>query len=277
MTTEKTLSQALAEQFPSDTARVIEEFSLKDGAALLTELAPEAAARVLIALSPNTAMEVSSNLSAQEIARILSQLPLSTAAAFLRRLGERAGEVFAALPAKTAATLRRLTKYPPNTAGALMDPEVLTLAAEVPTGAALEAARTNRARIPHYLYLTDREGRLAGVVRPMDLAVAAPETPLADIATHKIATLRDHDELAVVAAHPGWTQWRSLPVVDRQGLFLGAVRHRAVRQILSDRGAPSSSVISLSVSLAELFWLGLTGITEGFASTASRSGGRDAR
>ena len=64
-------------------------------------------------------------------------------------------------------------------------------------------------------------------------------------------------DLATVAMHPAWRNLDALPVVDRVGRLIGAIRHRTVRQLQLDNGPP---VVETIMHLSEMYWVGLSGI-----------------
>jgi hypothetical protein len=77
--------------------------------------------------------------------------------------------------------------------------------------------------------------------------------------------------LESVFVHPGWREFDALPVVDRDRRFLGVIRHRRMRQLveqsrsLTDEGQAVRTVLALG----EIYWLGLCGLLQGIATTAT--------
>ena len=82
-----------------------------------------------------------------------------------------------------------------------------------------------------YVYVTDADGTLQGVVDIREILAAAPGQSLGDVMTehvialHKDATLRD--AAALFARY----NFRALPVTDEQRRLLGAVSLRDVRSL----------------------------------------------
>jgi CBS domain-containing protein len=118
--------------------------------------------------------------------------------------------------------------------------------------------------MPPYLYLIERGGKLAGVVDPLDLLGAAPEMPLAGIMSPALEWLGVADARSRVLAHGGWRELRALPVVDEDHRLVGVVAREIVSRLQNEVGQGKHPV-SLTLSLAELFWIGVAGMTEGFA------------
>jgi CBS domain-containing protein len=105
----------------------------------------------------------------------------------------------------------------------------------------------------------------------LDLVAAEPETRLEDLMRTPVVRVHADDLEVAVVAHPGWASFASLPAVDRDERLVGVIRDDAVRPLqASARSGPGSAPVSLALSLAELFWLGLTGVTEGMARVVGR-------
>ena len=62
-------------------------------------------------------------------------------------------------------------------------------------------------------------------------------------------------------------------MVDHDGRFLGVLRHRRMRQ-LQEEDTPASGddrAVRTVMALGEVYWLGLCGLLQGIAATASES------
>ena len=105
-----------------------------------------------------------------------------------------------------------------------------------PVERAIEALR--RLRPPsdraYYLYTVDGEGRLVGVVSVRDLIVAAPGTPLAEIAerdVHAVDVGLDREEVARTLQRYNLL---AIPVVDGEGRLVGATTADDVIDVLAE-------------------------------------------
>ena len=80
---------------------------------------------------------------------------------------------------------------------------------------------------------------------------------LRDVMQRDPVALHAHMDLATVAAHPAWREADALPVVDAARKFIGAIRHRMIRQIAQD---PTRPMVDTIVGLSEMYWAGLSTI-----------------
>jgi magnesium transporter len=75
----------------------------------------------------------------------------------------------------------------------------------------------------YYVYVTDDEERLVGVLSLRDLIVAPPATPLAEVMIREpvaVGLLADEDEVAEIVAHYNLL---AVPVIDEDGRLEGIV------------------------------------------------------
>jgi len=134
-----------------------------------------------------------------------------------------------------AEDLRELLVHPEGTAGGMMTTALLGLASGVTAEAALNRWKQEEAELDvlYYIYVLDKDGVLSGVVSMRDLLTAAPQQPLSEIQSSRLITVNldaDEDEVVELLTKYGF---RALPVVDDQNRLKGAVRLRAVLEILA--------------------------------------------
>jgi len=75
----------------------------------------------------------------------------------------------------------------------------------------------------YYVYVTDDDGRLVGVLSLRDLIVAKPGVPISEVMIKEpvaVGVLADQDEVAQVVAHYNLL---AVPVVDDEGRLAGIV------------------------------------------------------
>ncbi|MEQ9559587.1 MAG: magnesium transporter [Rhodospirillales bacterium] len=212
--------------FPWEAARRIETLPTAETAPTLVRQPAEVLAPLWRMLLPETA------------ARLLKRLPDDLACALLGEL--RPGEALrvfnalkpadrerylAALDPAIADDLKRLGDFPEGSAGRLMITDIAQFRSGMTAKQALAALRRARAKTARSLFLVDDDNRLAGKVGIQDLAVADPDTKLADIATPVsayVSPLTPQDEVAdLLEQH----RLVDLPVVDHDGQLMGVVQH----------------------------------------------------
>lgn len=263
MNEDERLALAFLTEHPEDAARVVELADADAAAAVLSSLEPAVAADVFSAIGPAPGTACAAALTDEAFAAILAELPLTTAAVALRRLDVvRHEPVLALLHEERRTQLRRILSYPENSAGAVADLLVMALAEDITVAEAQRRLRGSRRHLYHYLYIVSRDGVLTGVLNVAELMAARLKDPLSSIMQRDVVRLDAYTDLNTVAAHPAWRDFDALPVVNGGGRLVGAIRHRTVRQIVSERSRPMMDTI---VELSELYWVGLAGMIRSLA------------
>jgi magnesium transporter len=218
--------QGLAELHPADLATIIDQLAPRDRAGVLASLDDEAAADAIEEMEPDTQVEVLEDLEPARAADILEEMSPDDAADLVADLSESArDEILALMERDEAAEVQELLGYPEDTAGGIMTtefvavPETLTAAETIDRLRELEPD----AETIYYVYVTDDEGRLVGVLSLRDLIVAPPDTPISEVMIREpvaVGVLADQDEVAEVVAHYNLL---AVPVIDDEGRLAGIV------------------------------------------------------
>jgi magnesium transporter len=125
--------------------------------------------------------------------------------------------------------LQRLLRYAEGTAGALMDPSVLSVSENVTAEEALERLRRSPQHALYYVYVVSGDQRLVGVMNIRELMAARPDQRLGMVAILTVESLPARSSWQSIVAHPAWKRFHALPVVEADGRLLGALRYEAVR------------------------------------------------
>lgn len=273
MSTTERLAGAMLADHPAAAARIMERSVPGAAAELLAGLPIKRVGALLYWMAPAFAAECAAALNVDTAAAALGELDAGAAAAILRRTGEpRRDELVAALPRAERNAIAALLASAPGTAGAIMDPGAVGLPDDLTVADALAEIRRAPPRFARYVYVIARgDRRLAGVLNIWELVAAAPEVQLATIMHPHVERIPASAPAEAVIDHPGWSDWYALPVVDAAGTLIGAIGHEVAYRLRHQRLAPQPQTGGeLAMQLAELFWLGLAGVTRGLAEEGSR-------
>ena len=262
------LAARFAADHPEEAAAAMEPLSFADAAAPLAELDAAGAAQLVAHLSATLAADCLQTLPARLVGALLGGLPRDLAARILTRASDETRRLWLAeLPEEHAEFLRRKLRYPPGTAGALVDPLVLALPEDLSVAEAQKQLRRSAERAYYYVYVVDREQRLVGALDLRELLLADSKETLGAVMQRDLERLPAHADLATVTGHAGWREFDALPVVDGAGVFFGIIRHRTVRQLsASGAGEGGRPVVQTLVSLGELYWAGLSAFLTGVSA-----------
>ncbi|MFI5225381.1 MAG: magnesium transporter MgtE N-terminal domain-containing protein [Candidatus Limnocylindrales bacterium] len=218
--------QGLAELHPADLATIIDQLAPRDRAGVLASLDDEAVADAIEEMEPETQVEVLEDLEPERAADILEEMSPDDAADLVADLSETArDEILALMERDEAAEVQELLGYPEDTAGGIMTTEFVSVPEHLTASETIDRLRELEpdAETIYYVYVTDDDGRLVGVLSLRDLIVARPATAISEVMIREpvaVGALADQDEVAEVVAHYNLL---AVPVVDDDGHLVGIV------------------------------------------------------
>jgi CBS domain-containing protein len=216
----------LAELLPSDLASIIDQLAPRDRAGILASLDDEAAADVFEEMEPETQVDLIEDLDPARAADILEEMAPDDAADLVADLDqETRDEIMAQMARDEAEEVQELLSYPEDSAGGLMTTELIALEEHLTGSQAIDRLRQLEpdAETIYYVYVTDNEDHLVGVLSLRDLIVAKPETPIRDVMRREpvaVHALADQHEVAEVVAKYNLL---AVPVVDDEQRLVGIV------------------------------------------------------
>jgi magnesium transporter len=218
----------LARLHPADLADQLQRLETEEAQHLLLQLPRPLAARVVDEVEDEQVGELVEKFSPTQLAELVEELPPDAAADLMGELAPRKRrDTLAALPPEKASPIRALLSYPEDTAGGIMSDRFISLRAHHTIQQCQELLRAMPEQRPEdvsYLYVTDDESRLVGVVSIRDLVFRRPERVLGEIMNREVRWVRvdgDQEEIARQFEH---YHYLGLPVLDRQGRLVGVVR-----------------------------------------------------
>jgi magnesium transporter len=266
------LAEAFVQTHPAEAALVLERLAAADAAAALGRASPAAAAGVIRRMGPGSAAETLARLETDRARDIVAALPLGAAARLLRSTTPTVrNALLDVLPPATAATLGARLAYPEDAAASLADPHALALPEDLTAGEALARVRRAPQHALYYLYVVDRDQRLVGVLTLRELMLAPVKAPLASVMQRQVVRIPALARRAAIVEHRAGRTFHALPVVDDDGVFLGALRAETLLMLEShtDGTKESRDPLSVVLMLGELWWVGLTGLLVDLTGTAA--------
>jgi magnesium transporter len=224
-------------EHPSDIANLLEALDEKHRVALFARLHPESAAEVLDEISTEATRELVEAIPDENIADLLEAMPVDDAAELLSDLtDERAVEILSLVEPAEAAEIGTLLAFPEETAGRLMDSNVARVMADWTLEQTLDHLRTRDpdAEMLAYLYVTDDDGHLVGVLPLRDLVTHGPALKVRDVMDENVIAVRVDTDQEEAARLVSQYDFFAIPVVDFEGRLAGVITHDDVVDILSE-------------------------------------------
>ena len=233
----KEAKQALNDLHPADVAHLMENLEEAEKRKLFSVLNPKIASEVVVELSEFSRDQVLENIHTGRLAAIVDDLPSDEATDIIADLpAEQAQDVLDRIDLEDSAEVRALLKYDEDTAGGIMQLELVSARPEQTAAQAIEALRIKRDEVEtvHNVFITDRQRRLLGVVPLTKLILADPETPLSQLMEPCPLIVRFDEDQEEVAHKFRRYDLGSAPVVDDHQRLLGRITIDDVMEIMEE-------------------------------------------
>ena len=195
----------------------------------------------------------------EKIAKLFQKLGVNDQVAILALFSdEKTQSILDLLNTEKQEEVEEIMSYPVDSAASIMTTDVFTLHQNIIAYEAIkEIQRQEKSEMVFYLYITDDDNRLTGVISLRDLVTTPPETSLIDIMTKNVVSVRpetDQEEVAKIVARYNYL---AVPVVDMDDSMLGIVtvddvvdviREEATEDFLQMAGAGKDREILLKSS-----------------------------
>ncbi len=227
------------ELHPADVALLLESLPEAERDIVWSQLDPVSVAEVLAEADDAIRASHMRHMAPQALAAVAQEVDPDDAADILQDLPEPvADEVLQAMDEQHRERLEAVLAYPEDTAGGLMNVDVLTVRADVSLETVLRYLR-RRGEIPertNRLFVVDRENAYLGMLRLADLLICDPDDSVeshiiderdpipATMASHEVARLFEQRNLI------------SAPVVDEAGRLIGRITVDDVVDVIRDEG-----------------------------------------
>ena len=226
----KLASRRLARLHPAQIADLVEAASHAEGEEIMAAVGhdKELEADVFEELDDEHQVEFLRERSDEEVAAVLSRMASDDAADLLLEMQqERRLPVLNLLPPGKQAKIRRLLGHNPSTAGGMMNPDFIAVAAGETVTSALRVVRGSvlASQLLSTVCLVDGAGRLLGTVALTELVCAEPETSLSSLLEDEAQTPTVGPEADLPEVARLMTDYNliAMPVIDSDGRPVGMI------------------------------------------------------
>lgn len=216
----------LAKLHPADIADIMEELNPSERAAILAALDEATAAEAITEAEPEVQASMVQMMEPEKAADILEEMEPDEAADILSDLPEaKAEELLESMAPEEAQEVEELLEHEEDTAGGLMTTEHVAFAPSLIVAEAIQRIRdeAKEAETIYYLYVTDPQERLLGVLSLRELILADPGRRLEQIMHTEVISVRPETGLREVAELQTKYNLLALPVVSGEGEMLGII------------------------------------------------------
>ena len=221
--------QTLDDLHPADVADIIEQLDPRLRGQVFAQLDDAQAAEAMAELDDDEmAAKIMDDMEDADASRMLSEMDPDDAAELVGELDyERAEKLLRLMGINEQRAIRQLLGYKDDTAGRIMTSEFVAMSREATVAEAQQRMRglPEDFEPVNYVYVTDEEGKLAGVVSVRRLFVSEPDDTLGKLAgDDDVLTAKPDDDQEDVAENIAKYNLLAMPVVDENsGKVLGIV------------------------------------------------------
>ncbi|MDX1555221.1 MAG: magnesium transporter [Xanthomonadales bacterium] len=182
---------------------------------ILVEVGDEVRAGLIRGMTQDQLVKAAGDLDLDDLADILEDLPNAVINEVLRSMDRLDRE-----------RLETVLSYPEDSAGGLMNPNVMTIRRDVSLDVVLRYLRARgdlRDDMLDQIYVVDRAGRYRGVLKIKDLLTHDPSTRVVDVMDTTTTPIEVGTPSNQVAIDFERNDWLSAPVIDDNGQLVGRI------------------------------------------------------
>jgi len=240
--TKKQVRALLKNLSASEIGDLLESLPLTKRLAVWALTDPELDGEILVEVNDEVRASLIRDTPPEELVAAVDDLDLDDLADILDDLPDAViSEVLWSMDRQDRERLARVLSYPEDSAGGLMDPDVITVRPDVTLDVVLRYLRA-RGELPQIfdlLFVVDREGRFLGSLALADLLTRSPSTlvhELMDTRARRIPIEMHESQVAVEFEHHDLV---SAPVIDEKERLAGRITIDDVVDVIRDEAEHS--------------------------------------
>jgi len=248
----------LLESLPPDKRKA------EDDGEVLLHVGDEVRESLIADMDPDELVAAAQDLDIDDLADLVEDLPDAVIDTLLHSMDRENRE-----------RLEQALSYPEDTAGRLMNPDVVTVRAETTVDVVLRYLRL-RGTLPEHtdhLYVVNRRHQLIGWIALQDIVTADANTSVNALIDTELTALNVDEAALEVARQFSDHDWISAPVVDANNILLGRItiddvvdiiREQAEHQALGAAGLDEDEDLFSPIWRAirgRVVWLGINLLT----------------
>ncbi len=230
----------LAEWFPDladdEVRRAFAELPLEKRAEVLEEAEKPLRERLL------------SMIDGPQLVELVEELPVDEAHDLLALVDdEMTAEVLRDVDDELEVELRKLATHAPETAGAEMTTEYLSVAADARIGDAIRAVKRAEEEVVEAgvgVFVLDEHDRPVGFVSDHDLLTQAINTPISEVMETDLVTIGAGEDREEAAKLVSKYSLLAIPVVDERGRMLGILNAEDALEVLEEEASEDMTLLA---------------------------------
>lgn len=228
--------------YPIDIAHIINRLEFEEGDYLFSLLPTEEQGKVIVELDDVHREHFLQTLQSGQITDIVEELPSDEATDIVSELSEeKAEQVLEELSIQDSQEVKELLQYDKNTAGGIMQKEVITVNFKDTVKKAIQAVRRTAKDEEHqqfyFVYVVDENGKLIGSLSISNLILLSPARRIYKVMDTDVISVKtdvDQEEVANIFKKYNLV---ALPVVDFSGRIVGRITVDDVVDVIEEEAS----------------------------------------
>lgn len=212
---------------PADLADILEDLDASSRKALFESLDEDLAADTFEEIEDEYKGSIIKELSETKTAELLENMDNDEIADLLDELDEEDKEkILVNLEKEDADEVNELLKYEDEAVGSMMSKDFISFGLDVTVGETVDILKEMQPDedVMYYIYVTDEEDRIKGLVILRDLLLSDSKTKLSDIMEENITTVKHDDPIEEVIEQAAKYDLLSTAVIDEEERLVGIVQ-----------------------------------------------------
>lgn len=227
------LNRAFLLNYPKEAARKIETLLPQDAAAVLSDQPAYVLLPVWRNLSPGLEDDLLQLLPDAKAVELLTAMDAGLSSTLLSRLEPgRRQQYFALMDDGVARELRELLEYPVDSAGWLMETDIIAFNENMTVADALQQLKNQKKQELHHLFLLNDDLYLQGQVAIQRLALADGDQLLSSLSAPLQAVVTALDPRSEIIEKLEKLKIDMLPVIDGNDHFVGIIHGKNILSVL---------------------------------------------
>jgi flagellar motility protein MotE (MotC chaperone)/CBS domain-containing protein/sporulation protein YlmC with PRC-barrel domain len=216
----------ISELHPADIADILEEVDLKYRNKIFESLDEHLAADTLEEIDPEIQADILETINQSKVSGILNNMSNDEIADILEELDEEMAEkLLMNLETEDEEKVRDLMKYEEESVGSIMNTDFVSFNLNITTSETLELLKEIQPedKVSHYIYITDQNERLQGVVSLTEIVFCNGNMKLKEIMEKEVIRLSDDEKLDTAIRKFVKYDLIAIPVIDSEEKLQGVV------------------------------------------------------
>jgi len=223
---------------PAETALLLESLPVPEREAVWGLVNDETGGEILVELNDEVRQGLLEDMDAEAVVAAAESMELDDLADVVADLPEGMTDtVIEALPAEDREQLKSVLAYPEDTAGGIMDPDVISIRSDVTLDVVMRFLRRS-SELPDgtpAVFIIDREQKFIGLLYLTRLVTHDPQAMVEDVMDTSVEPITAYQSTADVALEFQSRDLYSAAVVDEGGKLIGQITADDVMDVIQEQ------------------------------------------